>query len=97
MVIHDTMRAIHAIASQTRITAIGADDLFPIWLYVTIHSDIMHYHEYFTFMQHFAFDDENMTQLGYCLTTFAAALHHISSVNLADFPALRNELKASAQ
>jgi len=84
MVIHDTMKEIHTIVSTYRMTAVGADDLFPIWLYVTIHSSVVHVHRYLTFMQHFAFDDENMTQMGYCLTTFAAAVHHICNLDLSE-------------
>ena len=64
------MEHIHKIAQSKLGGDLGADDLFPIWLYITIHANISRLHSHLCYMEHFGTPEESMTQLGYCLTTF---------------------------
>jgi len=85
MVLYRTMEQIHAIAKSNIGGDLGADDLFPIWLYITIHSNVSLIHSHLCYMDHFATPEESMTQLGYCLTTFQACVAHIRTVDTSQF------------
>ena len=80
MVLYETMEYIHNIGKTHVGGDLGADDLFPMWLYITIHSNISRLHSHLCFMEYFATPEESMTQFGYCLTTFQACVAHINSV-----------------
>ena len=70
MVLYRTMEHIFSIGQSKIGGDLGADDLFPIWLYITIHCNISRLHSHLCYMEHFATPEESMTQFGYCLTTF---------------------------
>lgn len=74
MVLYRTMEHIHTIMHSMIGGDLGADDLFPIWLYFTIHANISRLHSHLCYMEHFATPEESMTQFGYCLTTFQGEL-----------------------
>jgi len=81
MVLYETMEMIHGVAKRVLGGDLGADDLFPVWLYCTIHANLVSVHSHMCFMENFAAPEESMTQLGYCLTTFQACVAHICTVS----------------
>lgn len=70
MCLYKTMELIHGMAITAIAGELGADTLFPLYLYVTIHAALPNLHSHLEFMADFAAPEEQMTQLGYCLTTF---------------------------
>ena len=93
MILYHVMECVHTIAHSHEGGDLGADDLFPLWIYITIHADVAELHSHLHYMDQFATPEENITQLGYCLTTFQGEsfpFPHVLSPPLSDpwFPSL---------
>ena len=70
MILYRVMECVHKIASLREDGDLGADDLFPLWINVTIQANVSALHSHLHYMDQFSTPEENITQLGYCLTTF---------------------------
>lgn len=60
---------------------ISADVLLSLMLLVVIRSDILCVASVFWYIQNFSFDDVNLGQLGYALSTLEAVLYHLDEKN----------------
>ena len=76
MVLYRTMQMIHETARKRVGGDLGADDLFPVWVYICIHSNFVQLHSYICYMENFSSPEERITQLGYCLTTFQGFFYY---------------------
>jgi hypothetical protein len=59
--------------------AVGADALFPLVVHVVSHTNMREMPLLLAVASEFGSESELMTELGYCLTTLSAAVHHITT------------------
>lgn len=67
----------YSTASGRRGTALGADHLFPIFVWCTIHANIPDVCTRIAWLRSFATSRETMSEMGYYLTTLEAAVEHV--------------------
>lgn len=81
MSLFETTETLTSLAKEKIPGDLGADDIFPLWLYTTIHINMVKLHSHLCFMENFCSPEEGMTQLGYCLTTFQGLFFLFSNCN----------------
>jgi hypothetical protein len=59
--------------------AVGADALFPLVVHVVSHTNMRAMPLLLALASEFGSESELMTELGYCLTTMSAAVHHVTT------------------
>lgn len=58
----------------------GMDDVFPLFLWVVIHANVADIGRCLYIMEHYSTQQERMSALGWCTTSLAAAVTHISQL-----------------
>lgn len=56
---------------------LGADDMFPLFIYCIIQSDLSEPSRYIAYMESFLSESQKLAEAGYCLVTFKAAFQYI--------------------
>lgn len=86
--IRTVQRVVKFIFEQVKLCtekAIGADEIFPLFLCVLIHSQLAEVENYIIFLNNFLSTEEKMGEAGYCLVTLEAAFQHLNTMNLSEF------------
>jgi hypothetical protein len=66
---------------SAKMLALGADDFFPVWIYVIIHARVPDINSRLVMMQ--TYSDELMSERGYYLTCLEGAIGYILAVDSA--------------
>ncbi|XP_018619272.1 ankyrin repeat domain-containing protein 27-like isoform X2 [Scleropages formosus] len=78
------------------IEAMCADDLLSVLLYLLVKTEIPNWMANLSYIKNFRFCHSAKDDLSYCLTSFEAAVEYISQGNLAQGPAVLEELSDKA-
>jgi len=78
-IVKSTISVICEEVANNSSAVVGADELFPLVVHVVAHARILRLPTLVSFMDEFAGNADRSSEFGYCLTTLAAAVHHVTN------------------